>query len=140
MSDEEVKSDEHQGLSKSGRPSLFRSKTGALRVVLFFARNPEEELTSADITMKFDIPADKVHGTLNRAARDGMLRRAGQHRGGRGRVLVYSAGDALLALIGERRLVEDRRAEDRETPDRRVGASMMALVVEACAPLAGAGP
>ena len=113
------------------------SKSGALRVVLFFARNPEEELTTTDIALKFAIPPLNVRSTLAIAVANGMLRRRGGNNGGRGKLLIYSAGDTLLSLIGERRLLEDRRAEERETPDRRVGTNVLVLMVEACAPLAG---
>ena len=121
------------------------SKSGALRVVLFFARNPEEELTTTDIALKFAIPPLNVRSTLAIAVANGMLRRSGGYNGGRGKLLIYSAGDMLLSLIGERRLLEDRRAEDRraeerETPDRSVGSSVIVMVMEACAPLAGVVP
>ena len=133
----EVKPADRQGLSRSGRPSVFKSKNWALRVVLFFARNPEEELTTTDIALKFAIPPLNVRSTLAIAVANGMLRRRGGNNGGRGKLLIYSAGDTLLSLIGERRLLEDRRAEERETPDRRVGTNVLVLMVEACAPLAG---
>ena len=118
---------------------------GALRVVLFFARNPEEDLTTADVTLKFAIPAEHVRNALARAVANGLLRRNGGSTGGRGKMLVYSAGDMLLSLIGERRLVEDRRTHDRDSPDRRAAPSVMVMVLEACAPLgcaplAGAAP
>lgn len=114
------------------------TKSFALRVVLFFARNPEEELTTTDIALKFAIPPLNVRSTLAIAVANGMLRRRGGNNGGRGKLLIYSAGDTLLSMIGERRLLDDRRAEERETPDRRVGGTnVLVLMIEACAPLAG---
>lgn len=141
-----MKPADRQGLSRSGRPSVFKSKNWALRVVLFFARNPEEELTSPDITLKFGIAGGDVRSALSGAVRAGMLKRSetptrtAQRGSLRGRVLVYSAGDMLLSLIGERRLIEDRRTEDRDTPDRSAGSSVIVMVMEACAPLAGVVP
>ena len=113
------------------------SKSGALRVMLFFARNPDEELTTADIALKFAIRSEDVRNILARAVSNRLLRRDGGNSGGRGRVLVYSAGDLLLSLIGERRILEDRRSEDRGSDDRMAGASVMVMVMEACAPLGG---
>ena len=113
------------------------SKSGALRVMLFFARNPDEELTTADIALKFAIRSEDVRNILARAVSNRLLRRDGGNSGGRGKVLVYSAGDLLLSLIGERRILEDRRAEDSGSDDRRAGASVMVMVMEACAPLGG---
>jgi hypothetical protein len=76
----------------------------AWRVTMFFARNPEEELTSTDIVEKFGVPLAEVHGRLNRAVSDEMLSRTSSGPG-RGRKTTYSAGRALLESIGERKLI-----------------------------------
>jgi len=69
-------------------------------VTLFFARAPHEELTTGDVSVKFDVPQGHVYKRLKPCLRDGLLacRSAGP---GRGRIAVYSAGPRLLMLIGE---------------------------------------
>lgn len=74
-----------------------------LRVVLYFARNPDEELTTGDIAEKFDVPIGNVRTPLARQVQDGMLVRTG-NGAGRGRKLVYKAGQRLLVMIGEERI------------------------------------
>lgn len=74
----------------------------AQRVTLYFARNHEEEMTTVDITIKFDVPLAQVHKSLTPLIRDGMLERV-SIGSGRGRMAVYSAGPELLKLIGEAR-------------------------------------
>lgn len=76
----------------------------ALRVTLFFARNPDEHLTSNDITEKFDIPLSEVHSSLKRIVDSGMISRDA-HGPGRGKQAIYSAGHELLVMIGERRVL-----------------------------------
>jgi hypothetical protein len=74
----------------------------AQRVTFYFARNHDEEMTTIDITIKFDVPLARVHKCLSPAVRDGLLDRASKGPG-RGRLTVYTAGPELLRLIGEQR-------------------------------------
>lgn len=75
----------------------------ALRVVLFFARNPQEELTTSDIVEKFSAPnGSQVRMLLNRHVLDEMLART-ELGAGRSRQNVYKAGRKLLVMIGEER-------------------------------------
>lgn len=110
----------------------IEAKSVGLRVAFYFARNHDEHLTTADLCIKFEVPADQVYGRLERWVANQMLTREATGAG-RGRQATYSAGPALLLMIGERRAVPDRRAEDRGTPDRRVEAQGMALQPMACA-------
>lgn len=75
----------------------------SLRVVLFFARHPEEELLSSDVALKFEIPPEQVRSRLDRAVREAMLVRQGGKQG-RGNESTYCAGPVLLGLIGFRRV------------------------------------
>jgi hypothetical protein len=72
----------------------------ALRVILYFAVNPDEELSTSDIYTKFDADPARVYSTLSYAVREKLLVRRG---GSRGRVLlecVYAPGPELLRLLG----------------------------------------
>lgn len=71
----------------------------SFRVVLFFGRYPDEELSTLDIAVKFDTPARTVGGCLQRAVRDGMLAKD-QGTGGRGKLATYTAGPMLLSMVG----------------------------------------
>ena len=92
----------------------------AQRITLFFGRNPDEEMTTVDITVKFDVEISRVHKSLSPSVRDGLLHRT-SIGSGRGRLTVYTAGPELLSMIGERRAeTGDRRTEPRdESGDRR---------------------
>jgi hypothetical protein len=72
----------------------------ALRVVLFFARNHDEELTTVDIRDKFGVPVEQVVNRLSRSVRNGMLARESSGPG-RGNCCTYSAGWRLLEMIGQ---------------------------------------
>lgn len=74
----------------------------AQRVVLFFARNHDEEMTVVDISVKFDTPLRYVNKRLKPSLRDGMLARTAAGPG-RGLAATYRAGPRLLVLIGETR-------------------------------------
>jgi hypothetical protein len=74
----------------------------AQRVTLYFARNHDEEMTTIDITIKFEVALGVVHKSLTPSVRDGLLKRVSKGSG-RGRLTVYSAGPELLRLIGETR-------------------------------------
>jgi hypothetical protein len=67
------------------------------RVCIFFAANPEEILTSADIAVKFDVEPKSVAPTLLHTVKAGYLA-CESRRGGNVRVHnIYSAGPNLLA-------------------------------------------
>lgn len=68
------------------------------RVLMFFARNPDEELSTHDIMEKFGILHSKsVKKGLMYAVDQALLER----RWTLGSVAVYSAGPALLAEVGK---------------------------------------
>lgn len=75
-------------------------RTGiAFRLAIFLARNPDEELLTEDLILKFDVQRTDNLRSLDAAVRSGLItREAGQR--GRGHQHVYRAGPALLALIG----------------------------------------
>jgi hypothetical protein len=112
------------------------------RVLAFFTRNPEEELTTLDIVLKFEIQQNHVSGTLRRAVDEHMLN-CSNSGPGRGKLSIYTAGHALLLMNGERRILEERRAKDRGDEDRRKDAfshehAVMACVsVQMCVPVGG---
>lgn len=59
------------------------------RVIGFFARNPDEELTAADVAAKFQVHKTSVPSTLARAVRVGLLTRTPDGDG----LAVYRKGD-----------------------------------------------
>jgi hypothetical protein len=71
-------------------------------VAVFFAVNPEEELTAADIGTKWGVVPHNVHATLAYAASKGWVAstlRPNPRRGAK-KIRVYSAGPRLLKEIG----------------------------------------
>lgn len=58
------------------------------RVLAFFAHNPDEELTRADVAVKFDIAPTSVVGTLRAAVEAGLISESRTAKG----QLVYRAG------------------------------------------------
>jgi hypothetical protein len=67
------------------------------RVLLYFARNPDECLTSRDIAQKFDCRDVKAAGrALRYAVEQGLLCREWQTR----QLAVYSAGPVLRQEVG----------------------------------------
>lgn len=67
-----------------------------VRVVLWFVENPDEELTTADVAVKFDYSAAAVHGALKQAIAAGWVQRT-EH--GRCLPAVYSAGPRIVAAF-----------------------------------------
>lgn len=106
-------------------------RSAAFRVLVFFMRNFDEELKTSDIATKFDIAPSAVFKTLTPAVRDDMLVRTSPGPG-RGRDAVYSAGNALLTMIGENRMIVSRHHAAVE--NARAG---NVPVSTACAPVAG---
>jgi hypothetical protein len=81
---------------------------------LFFAVNPDEELTTLDVATKFDVDPNEVWSRLKYLVKRGIVRyRPGKRGPGGGS--VYGAGSMLLEMLNG--------------PPRR-------LLVEACMPVA----
>lgn len=55
------------------RPYTPNPASVVSRVIDYFARNPDEELTSADVALKFQILPGSVGPTLAAAVRAGLL-------------------------------------------------------------------
>jgi len=68
-----------------------------LKILLFFARNPEEVLTAVDMEAKFGIDLGTVLNVVSKYVRSGLLARIDDN--GPGRRATYGAGPALLALV-----------------------------------------
>jgi len=98
-------------------PDIMAPIPRSLRVVVYFAQNPEEALTAEDAATKFAIPVADVPAALRVVVRKGLLDYQPLFEG-RERPKVYRAGNVLLCMIG---------AVPKET--------MMAAVMQACAPL-----
>mgnify|MGYP003508504269 CR=1 FL=1 len=84
--------------------AVVGSKTSSLafKVVLYFARNPDEELTSADIAAKFtDNSVKDVSGRLRKYRAGGILNcvESDQRTRTGARALTWSAGPELLDMI-----------------------------------------
>jgi len=70
-------------------------------VAVFFAVNPDAELTGADIAARWSVVPHNVHATLAYAASKGWVKselRVNPRRGAK-RIRVYSAGPRLLKEI-----------------------------------------
>jgi hypothetical protein len=67
-----------------------------LHVCRFFAENPDEELTSADITIKFDIARQSVTAILELAVLAGLLSKRIERQGRL--VNVYGAGPNIVRM------------------------------------------
>jgi hypothetical protein len=70
----------------------------SFRVIMFFGRNLEEELTTLDIAEKFDVDVRDVPAMLRRAVEGKLLSRPA--RGGPGAHGTYAAGPALFHAVG----------------------------------------
>jgi hypothetical protein len=67
------------------------------RVVLYFGRNPDEELTSHDVLAKWGISDVRiVRNSLRYAVEQGVITRHWRP----GQLAVYSAGPVLKAEVG----------------------------------------
>lgn len=73
----------------STSPISYVPKPGSIphSVCTFFAKNPEEELSTADVAQKFDLKPDQVPMHLTLAVKAGLLRRV--------RPSVFAAGEQL---------------------------------------------
>jgi predicted transcriptional regulator len=74
-------------------------------VCQFFVANPDEELTTADIAIKFDVARQSVAAILGLAEQAGLLSKRMERQekqGGQGRVIcVYSAGPDIKRITKE---------------------------------------
>lgn len=74
-----------------------KSTSLAFRVVLYFARNPEEELTSSDIALKWcEREVKDISGRLRKYRAGGVLNCDTKNK-----ELIWSAGPELLKLIDQ---------------------------------------
>jgi hypothetical protein len=87
-------------------PHVAQFEQFAVRVVLWFLENPEEELASGDMAIKFAYAADTVHAALRPAIAAGWLARDAH---GRRVPAVFRAGPRLLRALG--RPVADDKAQ-----------------------------
>jgi hypothetical protein len=78
--------------------SAVRFESVAFRACLFFARNPDEWLTSGDIASKWGITSKAVRPTLHYAVSKGYL--AKHLRQDSERLHIYTAGPTLRAMVG----------------------------------------
>lgn len=70
----------------------------SMRLAIFFAANPHEELLTSDIAAKFDVEPMHVAWSLKRRIDEGYFART-RSSAGRGRESVYTAGPLLLQII-----------------------------------------
>jgi hypothetical protein len=76
--------------------------SSALRVVLYFTHNPDDELLTADIALKFNMPVGDVPRRLRAARNIGLLKtrtRDGKKLNGPGQGLLWAAGPKILNMI-----------------------------------------
>lgn len=66
-----------------------------LRVILYFAFSPSEELTARDIEDKFGIPRKGVHLHLRPSIQSGILSKEVARRG----KTLYRAGEELREMV-----------------------------------------
>jgi hypothetical protein len=79
-----------------GTPKAYRPQEGSVawRVIEFFTSNPEEKLTPADISAKFEVPSKQVHSLLSLAVLGGALHRSTDEED----ELVYRMGDGIPVI------------------------------------------
>lgn len=84
-------------------PKQYRPQPGSVawRVIEFFTTNPEEKLTSGDISAKFDVPSKQVHSLLAAAVECGALARFSDEDEEHDE-LVYRMGDGLPQITPNR--------------------------------------
>ncbi len=75
--------------------SGHRFQSLSFRTCIFFARNPDEWLTSADVADKYGVPSNTVSQTLQYSVESGLLRRETVANKS-----VYTAGPTLRELVG----------------------------------------
>ena len=69
------------------------------RLVAYFAANPDDELTFADIAVKFSVPVGTARGSIGSLRKVGLLD-AVRTSGLRGGPLTYRIGPNLARMIG----------------------------------------
>ncbi len=74
------------------------------RLVAYFAANPDDELSLADVLVKFSVPVNTARGSIDSLRKVGLLD-AVRIRGVRGAPLAYRIGPELARMIGRDRSV-----------------------------------
>lgn len=69
------------------------------RLVAFFAANPEDELTIADIEVKFGAPYQTTRGVVDNMRRVGLLASV-RSKHDAGAPLILTIGPELAAMVG----------------------------------------
>lgn len=69
------------------------------RLVAYFAANPDDELTFADVLVKFAVPVNTARGSIDNMRKAGLLD-AVRISGLRGAPLAYRIGPELARLVG----------------------------------------
>ena len=75
----------------------MKASSIGLKVIGYFFRNPEEELSTADIRAKWDAPCETTH--LSAALKAGMLQVRLEDNEDGDTERIYAAGPALLAAL-----------------------------------------
>ncbi|HWH72870.1 MAG TPA: helix-turn-helix domain-containing protein [Methylibium sp.] len=70
----------------------------ALKVIAFFAANPDEHMSARDMALKFDVPRQNMQCVVSRMSRQGWLEV--HSRVGQGGEILWRAGPVLLQTIG----------------------------------------
>lgn len=77
------------------------SEIRSLRIIVFFGRNPGEELTSRDVETKFEFQSGRAHNYLAAAVRRGLLVKFKRDAD-----VMYRAGPKLLEMFAGQETVE----------------------------------
>jgi hypothetical protein len=86
------------------------------RLVAFFAANPDDELTFADVVVKFSVPVGTARGSIDSLRKVGLLD-AVRTSGLRGGPLTYRIGPELARMIGRPDVRANSTAEAAESAD-----------------------
>ena len=69
------------------------------RILVFFAANPTEVLTTEDIAAKFSMPRDRVRVDMKALRKAGWLQCTAELKG-RHTIATWSAGSEMLKALG----------------------------------------
>lgn len=72
----------------------------ALKVIAFFAANPDEHMSVRDLCSKFGVARQNMQCVASRLSRQGWLEE--HSRGGQGGEILWRSGPMLLQTIGAR--------------------------------------
>lgn len=76
------------------RKALFES--AAVKLLIFFMENPDEELQGSDVECKFDVRTNNLKACLQSGVDLGFFAREG---GGHGKRVTYMPGPRLLLAL-----------------------------------------